>query len=186
MERTAWRISPHPCRRGARTCPCSAAYSSNGPISRTSGRGDHAGLCTQDPTTKPPHSLTRTSPNGRDANSLASINSVHMRSAALAHNSAAPERDSTAGSDAAHCQLTQPAIVSRSGLLRWASRPRQRSGHDALRCDQSILQTHLVQLTREITKNVPGFVFTHRRRLSTITAFAGATFHKWSSHVHLA
>ena len=51
---------------------------------------------------------------------------------------------------------------------------------------QSILQTHLTQLARAFTKNVSRIVITHRGRLSTITVFAGATFHKWSSHVHLA
>ena len=35
---SASRISPHPCRRGTRPCPCSAAHSSNAPRLRTSGR----------------------------------------------------------------------------------------------------------------------------------------------------
>ena len=104
---TAQRMSPHPCCRGTRTCPWSAAHSPNALSLRTSGRGRSCSALHPEPNHKAMvHSLTRIGPNGRDANSLASINSVHLRSAALAHSNASSERDSTAGSGAAHCQST--------------------------------------------------------------------------------
>ena len=115
---TAQRMSPHPCRRGTRTCPWSTAHPSKCTKFTYKRLGRSCSALHPEPNNKAMlHSLTRKGSNGRGA---------------LAHNNAVLERDRVSALPAdIDCDrfpetLRSPQRCAGSpgrDLLRWASRP---------------------------------------------------------------